>query len=142
VLAPWLLTTGVLAAAPAELVPLTFDPAGADAQQYALTLSTAFPGERPSVAGYLAWAGDQPLGAPPAPALYAAAPVNKLANANDGMQTGHSAVDWYFAGSLTRIGAPLTWPPSPAAVRGEAPSEAGGGRARQPTRDDRDGPVS
>jgi uncharacterized membrane protein len=109
VLAPWLLTGRVLEAASSEVLALTFNPQSLDPRQYATTVATAFPGESPSAAGYLAWAAvrNSPLDA--RVSFYGAAPVNvPMGGPMDDMPMGGSGPQaWFSGGAIVPINPPL-----------------------------------
>jgi hypothetical protein len=107
VLAPWLLTDGVLRAASSEVVALPFDPGDSGARRYAATLAAAFPGEAPSAAGYLAWAAETGMRLESRSSFYGAAPVN-VPMGMDGMDHGGSdPAAWYPGGTVVPINPPL-----------------------------------
>jgi hypothetical protein len=108
VLAPWLLASGVVAAAPSEVLPLTFNPGESPARQYGATVAAVFPGEGPSAAGYLAWLRAGGAGAPlePRATFYGAAPVDVPMGMDD-MHMGGNPGDWYPSGTIVPISPPV-----------------------------------
>jgi hypothetical protein len=108
VLAPWLLASGVVSAAPSEVLPLTFNPGESPARQYGATVAAVFPGEGPSAAGYLAWLRAGGAGAPlePRPTFYGAAPVDVPMGMDD-MHMGGNPGDWYPTGTIVPISPPV-----------------------------------
>jgi hypothetical protein len=112
VLAPWLLTGGILSAASSEVLPLTFNPQDLDPRQYASAVSSVFPGETPSTAGYLAWATRHGSPLDPRATFYGAAPVNVPMGMDDDMDMGSEPSDWYPGGTVVPINPPLTTPAS------------------------------
>ena len=108
VLAPWLLTGGVVAAAPSEVLPLTFNPGESPARQYGATVAAVFPGEGPSTAGYLAWLRAGGAGGPlePRATFYGAAPVDVPMGMDD-MHMGGNPGDWYPTGTIVPISPPV-----------------------------------
>jgi hypothetical protein len=107
VLAPWLLTGGVLGAATSEVLPLTFNPQDVDTRRYASTVSMVFPGEKPSTAGYLAWAAEHGTPLDPRATFYGAAQVNVPMGMDDDMDMGSAPSDWYPGGTVVPINPPL-----------------------------------
>jgi len=109
VLAPWLLASGVVAAAPSEVLPLTFNPGESEARQYGATVAAVFPGEGPSAAGYLAWLRAGGAGAPlePRPTFYGAAPVDVPMGGMEDMHMGGNPGDWYPTGTIVPISPPV-----------------------------------
>jgi hypothetical protein len=107
VLAPWLLTGGVLGSASSEVLALRFNPQNVDPRQYASTVSTVFPGETPSAAGYLAWAAQHRLSLDTRATFYGAAPVNVPMGMGDDMNMGGQPSDWYPGGTVVPINPPL-----------------------------------
>jgi hypothetical protein len=108
VLAPWLLTGGVVSAAPSEVLPLTFNPGESPARQYGATVAAVFPGEGPSTAGYLAWlrAGGAGGQLEPRVTFYGAAPVDVPMGMDD-MHMGGNPGDWYPTGTVVPISPPV-----------------------------------
>ncbi|MGE3663701.1 MAG: hypothetical protein AB7G09_20685 [Pseudonocardia sp.] len=111
VLAPWLLSGPVLAAASAEVLALPFDPGETAARHYGARVAAAFPGDGPSAAGYLAWlqAGGSGGPLPPRAAFYGAAPVNVpmgMAGMDHGPGSGSPGA-WYPSGAVVPISPPL-----------------------------------
>ncbi|HTF52311.1 MAG TPA: hypothetical protein VK735_33115 [Pseudonocardia sp.] len=108
VLAPWLLASGVVAAAPSEVLPLTFNPGESPARQYGATVAAVFPGEGPSAAGYLAWLRAGGAGAPlePRATFYGAAPVDVPMGMDD-MHMGGNPGAWYPSGTIVPISPPV-----------------------------------
>jgi hypothetical protein len=108
VLAPWLLASGVISAAPSEVLPLTFNPGESPARQYGATVAAVFPGEGPSTAGYLAWLRAGGAGAPlePRATFYGAAPVDVPMGMDD-MHMGGNPGDWYPTGTIVPISPPV-----------------------------------
>ena len=108
VLAPWLLASGVVAVAPSEVLPLTFNPGESPARQYGATVAAVFPGEGPSAAGYLAWLRAGGAGAPlePRATFYGAAPVDVPMGMDD-MHMGGNPGDWYPSGTIVPISPPV-----------------------------------
>jgi hypothetical protein len=102
VLAPWLLTGQVLERASSEALALPFDPGAPSARQYSNTLLAALPGEAPSYAGYLGWAGA--ADARPGPVgLYGAAQVKvPMGGPMDDMAPGQPG-DWYPGGTVVPV---------------------------------------
>ena len=109
VLAPWLLASGVVAAAPSEVLPLTFNPGESEARQYGAGVAAVFPGEGPSAAGYLAWLRAGGAGAPlePRPTFYGAAPVDVPMGGMEDMHMGGNPGDWYPTGTIVPISPPV-----------------------------------
>lgn len=105
VLAPWLLAGGVLGEASSEVVALTFNPQESDPRQYATTVAAVFPGERPSSAGYLAWARRTGVALDARVAFYGAAPVDVPMGIP--MDHGVNPADWYPDGTVVLINPPL-----------------------------------
>ncbi|HWN34195.1 MAG TPA: hypothetical protein VNP03_15710 [Pseudonocardia sp.] len=108
VLAPWLLASGVVAAAPSEVLPLTFNPGESPARQYGATVAAVFPGEGPSAAGYLAWLRAGGAGAPlePRATFYGAAPVDVPMGMDDMHMAGNPG-SWYPTGTIVPISPPV-----------------------------------
>jgi hypothetical protein len=108
VLAPWLLASGVVSAAPSEVLPLTFNPGESPARQYGATVAAVFPGEGPSAAGYKAWLRAGGAGAPlePRPTFYGAAPVDVPMGMDDMHMAGNPG-DWYPTGTIVPISPPV-----------------------------------
>jgi hypothetical protein len=109
-LAPWLLTGGILSSASSEVLPLTFNPQNLDPRQYASAVSTVFPGETPSAAGYLAWAAQHGSPLDSRATFYGAAQVNVPMGMGDDMDMGSEPSDWYPGGTVVPINLPLTAP--------------------------------
>lgn len=111
VLAPWLLTGGVLGSASSEVLALTFNPQNLDPRQYASTVSAVFPGESPSSAGYLSWAAQQRTPLDSRSTFYGSAPVNVPMGMDDEMDMGGEPSDWYPGGTVVPISPTLGTPP-------------------------------
>ncbi|MGE0297433.1 MAG: hypothetical protein AB7R99_12180 [Pseudonocardia sp.] len=114
VLAPWLLSGPVLAAASAEVLALPFNPGETAARRYGALVAAAFPGDGPSTAGYLAWLRAGGSGEPLAPraAFYGAAPVDVpmgMAGMDHGPGSGNPGA-WYPGGTVVPISPPLGSP--------------------------------
>jgi hypothetical protein len=102
VLAPWLATGAILGQATSEMVPLTFDPQRRPVREYVTTVSTIFPGETASTAGYLAWAAHTDPSTIGVPRFYGAAQINvPMGGMNDMNNNAPDA--WYPGGSIVPI---------------------------------------
>jgi hypothetical protein len=112
VLAPWLLTGAVLGSASSEVLALRFNPQNVDPRQYASTVSTVFPDETPSAAGYRAWAAQHHTPLDTGATFYGAAPVNVPMGMGDDMNMGGQPSDWYPGGTVVPINPPLTPTPN------------------------------
>jgi hypothetical protein len=111
VLAPWLLTGGVLQAAASEVLPLRFNPQDENARRYAATVAAVVPGEAPSAGGYLAWAANTGIRLDERATFYGAAPVDVPMGMGDMDHDGANPADWYPAGTVVPISPALTGPP-------------------------------
>jgi hypothetical protein len=111
VLAPWLLTGGVLQAAASEVLPLRFNPQDVNARRYAATVAAVVPGETPSAGGYLAWAAKTGIRLDERATFYGAAPVDVPMGMGDMDHSGANPADWYPAGTVVPISPALTGPP-------------------------------
>ena len=111
VLAPWLLTGGVLREAASEVLPLRFNPQDVNARRYAATVAAVVPGETPSAGGYLAWAANMGIRLDERATFYGAAPVDVPMGMGDMDHAGSNPADWYPAGTVVPISPALTGPP-------------------------------
>ena len=103
VLAPWLATAPILNLDSSETIPLTFDPKQQLVREYTTTLSTVFPGETPSPAGFLAWAAHTNPAVLGPVHFYGAAQVNVPMGPMDDMGGNGAPGDWYPGGTVVAI---------------------------------------
>jgi hypothetical protein len=103
-LAPWLLSTPVLATTAGAVLPLRFDPRDDEPVRYQLAVAR-FHGQYPTASGYQAWrSGPEPVGT----RLYAAARVTFMP---DEFAAGHhhgQANSWLSSGTIVPVTGPLT----------------------------------
>ncbi|SNR25785.1 hypothetical protein [Actinomadura mexicana] len=104
-LAPWLLSSPLLAIPAAQMLPLRFSPRDPEPLRYAAELRARFPDETPSAAGYQAWRG--PGGTPSPPRLYAASLVTFMPSRTS-TQHPHTGTSWLPGGTITVATGPLT----------------------------------
>lgn len=101
-LAPWLLDAELLDPPAGQLVPLRFDPAGAEAVRYAARLHEAFPGEPATAAGFAGWS----RGTSAAPVrLYAASPMGVPGSL--GLHAHGFSGRWLPQGTIVPVSGPL-----------------------------------
>jgi hypothetical protein len=107
-LAPWLLSTPVLATTAGAVLPLRFDPRDEEPVRYQLAVATRFHGQYPTASGYQAWLSGGSSGAEPAGTrLYAAARVTFMP---DELAAGHhhgQANSWLSGGTIVPVTGPL-----------------------------------
>ncbi|MCW0211982.1 MAG: hypothetical protein OJJ54_01345 [Pseudonocardia sp.] len=113
-LAPWLLTGGVVTATSSSILPLAFSPQEPGPQRYAGLLARTFPGEAPSTAGYLAWAGAAGVAVDDRVTLFGAAPVDVPMTvdapgdpAGSSHHGGGNPAAWFPGGTVVPVSAPL-----------------------------------